>query len=139
MLGFPPKCFSNADFPSDPFSDLSANSIFDKPSFSFDNTVSLLVLNLSLIVRIFLSTLPFPLLSLTGHTRFSIKFYVQNSLNFSLLNTVPGSVRIFFGIPFAAIYSDKNSITFSVVGFGKNNASGHPDWLSTDTNKYFFF
>ena len=52
---------------------------------------------------------------------------------------MPGSVRNRFGKLFAAMYSDTNSITFSVVGFGENKASGHPEWLSTSTGKYFFF
>ena len=131
--------FFKSRFPSEPLSDLSASSIFGNPSFSLEIMISLFVLSLSLIVRIIRSTSPFPRWSLTGHTGCSIKFFVQKWLNFSLLKTVPGSVRILFGIQFATIYSDKNSITFSVMGCGKNSASGHDECLSTDTSKYFIF
>ena len=54
----------------------------------------------------------------------SMNFSSQNVLNFLFLNAVPGSVLVFLGIPFFAIYTKSNSITFSVVGLGKNNASG---------------
>ena len=40
---------------------------------------------------------------------------------------------------FFEIYSTRNSITFSAVGFGKNSAFGLPESLSTDTSKYFVF
>ena len=46
--------------------------------------------------------------------------------------------RILLGIPFAAINFFKNSITVSVVGFGKISAFGHPELSFTNTNKYFF-
>ena len=62
----------------------------------------------------------------------------RNCLNLELLNTVPGSVRIRFGIPCAAMYSNKKLITFSAVGFGKNSASGHRELLATETSKYHF-
>ena len=48
-----------------------------------------------------------------------MKVSLQNVLNFSLENTLPGSVLILFGIPFLATYSVKNSTTLSVVGFGR--------------------
>ena len=38
--------------------------------------------------------------------------------------------------PSTAMYSIRNSIS-SAVWFGNNRASGHPELLSTDTNKYF--
>ena len=65
-------------------------------------------------------------------------FSSKNCLNFSLLNAVPGSVRIRFANPFAAVYPTKNSITLSVMGFGKNNAFGQPERLLTEANKLFF-
>ena len=138
VLGFRPICLSNADFPSAPFSVLRANRIFEIPFLSRSTTIFSFVLNRSFIVLIILSTFPFPLWSRIGHITCFINFSSQNFLNVSLLKTVPGSVRILFGIPFVAIYSMRNSITFSAVGFGRNNACGHPEWLSRNTNKYFF-
>ena len=127
VFGFLPFCFSNADLPSGPFSDLNANKIFEMPFLSFEINIFLFVLSLSFIVLIIRSTFPFPRWSLTGQMTCSISFSLQNVLNFSLLNAVPGSVRILFGIPFFDMYSTKNSITLSAVGFGKNSASGHPE------------
>ena len=53
--------------------------------------------------------------------------WLQNFLNASLMNTVPGSVLIFLGTPYCAMYCFKNSNTFLVVGLCINFASGHPE------------
>ena len=131
-------CYSNADFPSRLFSDLRAKRIFEIPLLSSEIKIFVFVLSLSFFVLIILSTFPFPLWYLTGQITCSMNFSLQNDLNFSLLKTVPGSVLILLGIPYFAMYSIRNSITLSVVGLGKNNESGHPEGVSTDTIKYFF-
>ena len=84
------------------------------------------------------STFLFPRWSQNGHITCFEKRSSRNCLNLELLNTVPGSVRIRFGIPCAARYSNKKLITFSAVGFGKNSASGHRELLATETSKYHF-
>ena len=72
--------------------------------------------------------------SCIGQITCLIKYFWQNSWNFVLSKTVPGSVRIWRAIPLSAIYLVRNSITLVVVGAMRNFASGHPDLLSTDRN-----
>ena len=90
-------------------------------------------------VRTNRSTLLFPRWSWIGHSTCVIKWFVQNYLNFSPRNIVAVSVRILFGMTFWAIYSLRNSITFSVVGLLANDALGHPVLWSIATSKYFSF
>ena len=105
---------------------------------SLSNTILWFAFSLSFIVRISLSTLPFPLWSFIGRITCLMKYLWQNSWIFLLLKTVPGSVQIWRGTPLSAIYFVRNSVTLVVVGSLRNFASGHPDLLSTETIKYFF-
>ena len=106
--------------------------------FSRFTMIFLFDISLSLTALIILSSFPFPLWSLIGHKMCWMNLSLQNCLNFSPVNTVPGTVFFLFEVLFAAIYFCKNSINLSGDGFGRNSASGHPQCLSTDTNKYFF-
>ena len=104
----------------------SAKRVSDSPVLSFVITIFLFLLNLSFIVLVKRSILPFPLWSSIGHSTWFIYHFLQNSLNFSLLKIVAGSVFIVFGMPCLVMYFCTNSITFSVFGLRKNFASGHP-------------
>ena len=138
VFDFLPICLSEADVLSTLFSVLSAKSIFDNPDVSFWTTIFPFVLSLSFNVLIILSTFPLPQWSRMGQIMCWMNLSLQNCWNFSPLNTVPGSVLILFGIPFVAMYSNKNSTTLSADGIGKNIAAGHPELLSNETSKYFF-
>ena len=122
VFGFFPICFSNGDLPSFLLLTLSVYRISDRSDLSFVSIIFLFARSLSLIVLINRSILPFPLCSLTGQVMCSIPNCLQNWANASLTNTVPGSVPIFLGTPYCAIYCFENSITFFVDGRCKNFA-----------------
>ena len=66
-----------------------------------------------------------------------MKYFWQNCLSLLLVNAVPGSVRIFLGMPLSAMYRSRNSITLFVVGARINFTSGQPVLLSIKTINYF--
>ena len=117
----------------------SKDDLFVADGYIFEQTVflrglfypSLLLFSYSFLVvrflvRISLSIIPFPLWSLIGHSMWFMYHSLQNSLILWLLKIVAGSVLIVLGIPCLVMYFFKNSITFSVFGFLRNFASGHP-------------
>ena len=66
-----------------------------------------------------------------------IKYLLQNWRNTLLVNAVPGSVLICFGIPLFAMYRCKNSNTLLVVGAREHFESCQQVLLSIDTIRYF--
>ena len=126
VFGFLTLRFLNADFPSEHFSDLSANSIFGNPSFSLE--ICFFVCSRALIDcadHSFCLTVS-AVVSNWAYSMFN-KFFCTKLIKVFTFENGSGIGSDFFGIPFAAINSDKNLINFSVVGFGKNSASRHPE------------
>ena len=114
-----------------------ANRISDRPEWSLSSMICLFVRSLSFIMKRFAQNVLNRLLQkivagsvlmLFGMNAFCLmKRFAQNVLNRLLQKIVAGSVLMLFGMPCLAMYFLRNSITFSVVGFLKNLASGHPD------------
>ena len=127
VFGDLPICFSKSDAPFFFLFILSAYKISDSPDWSFVTTICLLARKRSLIVLITRSILLLPLWLRTGQVLCSISNCLQNFVNSSLSNTVPGPVLVFLSMPYCAIYCFKNSTVFSVVGHRKNFASGKPE------------
>ena len=103
VFGCRPYSFSNGNFPTAFWPVRNAYKISDRPDFSRFRTMLLFVLKCSLMVRINLSIFPFPRWSRTGQVMCFIWNWLQKALNFSLVNAVPGSVLICFGMPYWAI------------------------------------
>ena len=100
VFGFCPNTFSNGLLPLVAAAVRRANRRRFKPAFPFSVIIVFSALMRSFIVRISLSTLPFPRWSLIGHSTCEMKRFPQNVLNFSPRNIVARSVLILFGMPF---------------------------------------
>ena len=65
------------------------------------------------------------------------EIFLTNCSNLLLVNAVPGSVRLFLGMPLSAMYRSRKFITSFVVGVHMNFASSQPILPLFDTIKYF--